>query len=231
LDPQELLKRYSGQARGKLDPGGPEHSDCSSDEELRKAYTYLKGPHVFYSGIGKDSTDPLRFAQEVGGVTLPDAFPKNYVNPNKRSIEWREDFWDRASGVFAELATGDAYFVTEFAQDTVMDIWSRIERPTLEASSSINTITLVDRSNFKDRKVIYRKSSNYEADPAADKPAPTARPAPADKPAPAAQPGPAAKPFSAVKPALAAKPAAVNKPASKDKPRRDPAYDDGVLAF
>jgi hypothetical protein len=183
LDPAELFKRYTGRSRGKEGSGGPDHSDYPSDADIRKAYTHPQGPHVFYSGIGSDTTDPYKFSQEVGGVILRNAFPKKYLNQNKRSDQWLGDFWDRCSGIFAELAPGDAYFVSEFTKDTVQDcsIWVRIERPTLEASSSVKTIALVDRSNFKNKKVIHSKSSKREADPAVAK---HPKPVAAGKPVP-----------------------------------------------
>jgi hypothetical protein len=98
LDIRDLLKRYSGNPRGKVGTGGPAKSDYPSDEEIRKAYLKPSGPHVFYSGIGADTTDPYAFSQKVGGVILRNAFPKKYLNQNKRSEEWLGDFWDRTSG-------------------------------------------------------------------------------------------------------------------------------------
>jgi hypothetical protein len=98
LDVRDLFKRYSGSPRGKVGTGGPAKSDYPSDEEIRKAYLKPAGPHVFYSGIGADTTDPYAFSQKVGGVILRNAFPKKYLNQNKRSEEWLGDFWDRTSG-------------------------------------------------------------------------------------------------------------------------------------
>lgn len=196
LDPRDILKRYTGHSRGKEGSGGPDHSDYPSDADIRKAYTHPKGPHVFYSGIGSDTTDPYKFSQEVGGSILRNAFPKKYLNQEKRSAQWLGDFWDRCSGIFAELASGEVYFVSEFTKDTVQDcsIWVRIERPTLEASADVKTITLVDRSDFKNKKVIHSKTSKREAEPVVVKPKTAPKPVPKTGPKPVPKTGPVGKP-------------------------------------
>jgi hypothetical protein len=65
--------------------------------------------------------------------------------------------------------------VSEFHKDTIQDcsIWTRIENPTLRAKSTIKTITLVDRANFDNKKVIYTKNhSKREAKVPVAKPVP-----------------------------------------------------------
>lgn len=153
-----LVKRYEGSPSGKIGDGGPDTSDYPSDDDIRAAYIAPSGPSVFFSGIG-DSQVPYNFAQSLnnGAVILRGAFPKGYITQGKpkRSIQWFQDFLDRVSGIFADNASGDVYFVGKY--DGSVDacrIWARIEYPTLLSNPNVNSITLVDYTNTANQKPI-----------------------------------------------------------------------------
>lgn len=79
---------------------------------------------------------------------------------NKRSEEWYQDFADRFSGVFAEKASGDVYVVStwNFKIDDCR-VWNRIEYPTLKDNSDVESVILVDYTNFANQKVIYSNAN------------------------------------------------------------------------
>ncbi|KAI0132943.1 hypothetical protein BJ170DRAFT_730966 [Xylariales sp. AK1849] len=150
-----LAKRYSGKPSGKVGTGGPATSDYPSDDQIRSAFTNPSGPYVFFAQIG-DSTTAYNFAQSKGGNIFRQAFPRGYTNENKRSAQWHQDFADRFSGVFAEKASGDVYVVStwNFKIDDCR-VWSRIEFPTLKDNSKVESVILVDYTNWKNQKVIW----------------------------------------------------------------------------
>ncbi|KAL9099815.1 MAG: hypothetical protein Q9163_004738 [Psora crenata] len=80
----------------------------------KPAYVKPKGSLVFFSNV--DPTDAYKFSQTLSrpGAILRGAFLKAFVSRSKRSDEWLQDFFDRASGFFADKAVeaGDpVYFV------------------------------------------------------------------------------------------------------------------------
>ncbi|KAL8637643.1 MAG: hypothetical protein Q9228_005103 [Teloschistes exilis] len=161
LEPRDLVKRYSGTPKGKdKAKEGPDTSDWPSDQEIQSAFIQPSGPFVFFSGLDS-SQEGYDFAKSLnnGAVILRGAFPKSFtVQKGKegRSAAWQQDFFDRASGIFADEAVkagNTVYFVGRYdATVKACSIWSRIELPTLIAGGI--SITLVDYSNF-DRKKPY----------------------------------------------------------------------------
>ncbi|KAF2105788.1 hypothetical protein BDV96DRAFT_591868 [Lophiotrema nucula] len=154
-----LAKRYSGTPTGKQGDGGPDDSDYPSDDDIRGAYIAPSGASVFWSQIGT-SQAPYDFAQSIGGVIVRGTYPKGYTNQNKRSSQWIQDFRDRFSAIYAEKASGEVFFVAPF--DNKIDacrIWSRMELPSLMDNSDVTKITLVDYTNFANKKTIWEPTS------------------------------------------------------------------------
>lgn len=155
-----LAKRYEGTPSGKKGSTGPAKSDYPTDAEIRKAFTHPTTPYVFFAGI-PDSTPAYQFSKTIGGQIFRDAFPAGYTNKGKRSQEWYQDFADRFSGIFAEGATGDVYFVSNWNLNGHVDsdrVWSRLEYPTIQKNSKVHSVILVDYTNFKQKKVIWPPS-------------------------------------------------------------------------
>ena len=163
LSLQSLGKRYYDKdISPKSADTGPATSDYPSDPDIRTAFIPFQGPFVFFSGLPNPATNqkPYDFSLTIDGATiLRNAFPKSYINmrykPNpERSVEWYQNFLDRASGIYADEAVkkGDrVYFVGRW--DNVVEecsIWKRVELPTLLAGNV--EITLVDYSNFENQK-------------------------------------------------------------------------------
>ncbi|KAI4129290.1 MAG: hypothetical protein LQ338_002299 [Usnochroma carphineum] len=163
LSPHALSKRYSGTPAPKQGDGGPGESDYPSDDEIRAAFIQPSGPFVFFSGLPNPVTNqaPYEFSKTINGAQiLRNAFPKSYINrkPGRdspiRSLEWYQNFLDRASGIFADKAVerGDTVYFVGLWDATVLDcsIWKRIELPTL-TDGGID-IKLVDYSNLQNQK-------------------------------------------------------------------------------
>ena len=105
---RSLGKRYYDK---KISPkngdNGPATSDYPTDDEICAAFIAPQGPFVFFSGLAKPQMNkaPYEFSQTIDGATiLRNAFPKSYINrrykPNpERSLEWYQNFLDRASGI------------------------------------------------------------------------------------------------------------------------------------
>ncbi|KAI4200168.1 MAG: hypothetical protein LQ350_004129 [Teloschistes chrysophthalmus] len=158
-----LASPITGTPSGKQGAGGPDTSDYPPDKDLESDFVNPSGPFVFFSGIG-DSQKPYEFANSLnnGAVILRGAFPKGYVSRGGvtkkplRSTQWLQDFFDRASGVFADKAVKAGkrvYFVGRFDDENAIrpcSVWSRIELPTLAAAGV--EITHVDYSNFEKKK-------------------------------------------------------------------------------
>lgn len=163
LSLQSLGKRYyNNDISPKDGDTGPATSDYPTDDEIRAAFIPFQGPFVFFSGLPNPQTNqaPYQFSQTIVGASiLRNAFPRSYINrrykPNpERSAEWYQNFIDRASGIYADMAVkkGDkVYFVGQW-DGTVLDcsIWKRVELPTLLAGNI--EITLVDYSEFSNQK-------------------------------------------------------------------------------
>ena len=152
---------YDKNIAPKEGDGGPDESDYPNDDEIRAAFIPFQGPFVFFSGLPNPQTNskPYDFSQTVDGTILRNAFPKSYINqrykPNPvRSDQWYQNFLDRASGLYADMAVNQGkkvYFVGQW-DGTVLDcsIWKRVELQTL-LDGNIE-ITLVDYSNFENQK-------------------------------------------------------------------------------
>ena len=163
ISSRSLGKRYYDKRISPKDgTTGPATSDYPNDDEIRAAFIAPQGPFVFFSGLPNPQTNqkPYEFSQTIDGATiLRNAFPKSYINrrykPNpERSAEWYQNFLDRASGIYADMAVKKGekvYFVGQW-DGTVLDcsIWKRVEWPTL-LDGNIE-ITLVDYSNFDNKK-------------------------------------------------------------------------------
>ena len=158
-----LDKRYyDKKIAGKEGDTGPATSDYPTDDEIRAAFVAPSGPYVFFSGLPNPTTNqkPYEFSQTIDGATiLRNTFPKSYINqqwkPNpKRSDEWYQNFLDRASGIYADMAVKNGkkvYFVGLWNADVLpCSIWSRVEMQTL-VDGNIE-IELVDYSNFDNKK-------------------------------------------------------------------------------
>ncbi|KAK2802248.1 hypothetical protein FQN50_007429 [Emmonsiellopsis sp. PD_5] len=155
LHARELAKRYTGTPSGKIGNGGPDTSDYPSDDDIRSAYIDTS---VFFAQIG-DSDPAYRFAKdEVGGNIFRGNFPSKWTNRNGRSKEWYQDFADRFSGVFAEKASREVFFVAPWDEE-IEDcrVWKRIEFPTLVMNPSVSQITLVNYKDFGQRKAIWAR--------------------------------------------------------------------------
>ncbi|KAK2792987.1 hypothetical protein FQN51_001392 [Onygenales sp. PD_10] len=158
LHARELAKRYIGTPSGKRGDGGPDASDYQSDDDIRSAYIDTEGPSVFFAQIG-DSGPAYKFAKdEVGGNIFRGNFPSKWTNRNGRSKEWYQDFADRFSGVFAEKASGEVFFVAPWDEE-IEDcrVWKRIEFPTLIMNPAVSKITLVNYKDFGQRKAIWAR--------------------------------------------------------------------------
>ncbi|KAI4194051.1 MAG: hypothetical protein LQ350_008011 [Teloschistes chrysophthalmus] len=112
-----LSKRYiSTRANGlpspKIGDGGPAESDYPNDDQIRGAFIPPAGPLVFFSGLPdpQNNQAPFEFTKTVPGATiLRGAFPKAYITRKpqggpRRSLEWYQNFLDRASGVYTDKA-------------------------------------------------------------------------------------------------------------------------------
>lgn len=152
-DSNQLSKRYY--EKGIAPPGGqngPDKSPYPTDDEIKAAYTTANGPTIFYSNIGK-SEPAHNFASSIEGRILSDAFPPGYLGYNGRGKKWFQNFIDRASGILADEASGEVFFVGRW--DLAVDkcrVWARVEYPSLLANPQVTKITLVDYSNFDQKK-------------------------------------------------------------------------------
>ncbi|KAF2727347.1 hypothetical protein EJ04DRAFT_595306 [Polyplosphaeria fusca] len=154
----QLAKRYSGTPAGKLGDGGPDTTDYPSDDEIRSVIMNVEGPFIFFSQIGP-SVPAYDFARSIGGAGIRQAFPIGWCSQNGRSSQWLQDFWDRGSGVYAEIVKGEVFFVAPF--DNKIDrcrTWSRTELPTLMDNVNVPKITLVDYTNTENRKTIWERT-------------------------------------------------------------------------
>lgn len=163
LSLRSLGKRYRNDKISPKDGNtGPATSDYPSDDEIRDAFIAPQGPFVFFSNLPNPQTNqkPYEFSKTINGATiLRNAFPKSYINRRykpapERSTEWYQNFLDRVSGIYADMAVKKGekvYFVGRW-DGTVQDcsIWNRVELPTL-LDNNIE-IELVDYSNFNNNK-------------------------------------------------------------------------------
>lgn len=151
--PAQLSKRYDD---SKIAPpggqSGPDTSNYPNDDEIKAAYITANGPTVFYSNIGAPDK-AHEFATSIGGRLLSDAFPAKYIAYNGRGKKWFQNFADRASGILADKASGEVFFVGRW--DLAVDscrVWARVEYQSLLNNPDVTKITLVDYSNFDNKK-------------------------------------------------------------------------------
>lgn len=151
--PVQLSKRYDD---SKISPPGSQNGQDTSpypdDKQIKADYISARAPTVFYSNIGAPDK-AHEFAASIGGRLLSDAFPPGYIAYNGRGKKWYENFADRASGFLADKASGEVFFVGRW--DLAVDncrIWARVEYQSLLDNPDVTKITLVDYSNFDNKK-------------------------------------------------------------------------------
>ena len=151
-DSSQLSKRYTGDIAPATGDKGPDTSNYPTDDEIKADYITANGPTVFYSGIGPP--DPASsFAQSVGGRVLSQAFPTGYIGYKGRGKKWYRNFIDRASGIFADKASGEVFFVGKYNNEIdLCRVWARVEYPSLLENPQVTKITLVDYCNFENKK-------------------------------------------------------------------------------
>ncbi len=163
INPRDDVNPYRGLIAGKIGDGGPETSDYPDDNAIRDNFITPTGSFVFFSGI-PNSQPASNFAQSLKNhsVTYHDAFPPQFVKHTTpaNSTQWFQDYLDRLFGIFAENAVGDVFLVTHFDEIVrACSIWHRIELATLEANPAVSSITLVDYTNFSNKKILIESST------------------------------------------------------------------------
>ncbi|KAL5332650.1 hypothetical protein BJX70DRAFT_404371 [Aspergillus crustosus] len=194
---KRYYKEYLTGAQDVPEKGGikpPPISDYPNDIEISDAFRseVRTRPFVFYCMVdvtpdngGRSilsSTVARNFALSFASPTLPDGgvfvrdcYPDRFTVQKKkgeirRTDTWRQDFADRFSGVMADNASGEVYFLfkrldwTPDDPDTIGKVWTRIEYPTLTQNSAVTKITLVHwdtRNNVElGRKTIWPLGDN-----------------------------------------------------------------------
>ena len=138
----QLSKRYTGDVDPTVSPNYP------TDDEIRAAYITSNQPTVFYSNIGPPDA-AQQFAASINGRLLRDAFPDGYTKYNQRGKTGYQNFIDRCSGILADNAAGQVYFVGQ--QNGFVDrnrVWARVEYVSLQANGQVTQITLVNKDDF-----------------------------------------------------------------------------------
>ena len=141
--PNELEERYVGTI--SPDEGSTAYPD---DGAITAAYIPSTQPTVFYSNIGAPDK-AQNFAASISGRLLSDCFPEKYTKYNKRGKKGFQNFIDRASGILADKASGQVYFVGRW--DLKVDacrVWARVEYDSLKANTAVTKITLVNADDF-----------------------------------------------------------------------------------
>ncbi|KAL2827126.1 hypothetical protein BDW59DRAFT_160412 [Aspergillus cavernicola] len=160
----------------------PPISDYPNDDTISRAFRseVRTRPFVFYCMVEvkpdnggpsvASSTVARNFAKSLAKTTLPDGgvffrdcYPDRYTvqkqrGETRRSDTWYQDFADRFSGVMADNASGEVYFLFNRLDWTPEDpgtknrVWTRIEYPTLIQNPAVTKITIVHwdiRNNVK----------------------------------------------------------------------------------
>lgn len=161
LDKRYYADKVKGIDSTKNDAAANPNSDYPSDEDIMNSCN-PSGPLVFWSQVPDGSSKaPFSFAQSIGGSILRDAFPKGYLNRKyngvTRSQAWHQNFLDRASGIFADKASGEVYLVSNYALDGNVNecrIWARVEFPSIQATEATK-VTLVDALDFSNTKTLW----------------------------------------------------------------------------
>ena len=139
----QLSKRYTG----NISPNDP-NSKYPSDDEIRAAYITSSQATVFYSNIGPPDK-AQQFAASINGRLLRDSFPTDYTRYSGRGKAGYQNFIDRASGILADNAAGEVFFVGRW--DLKVDtcrVWARVEYDSLKANTQVTKITLVNVDDF-----------------------------------------------------------------------------------
>ena len=97
------------------DPGLDE-PNYPNDHEISAAYQSTDGPTVFHSRIGIPE-EAVTFAASIGGIFLKDAFPLGYIGYTGRGKKRVGNFIDRTSGILADKASGEVFFVGKWNLD------------------------------------------------------------------------------------------------------------------
>lgn len=151
-DSSHLSKRYTGDISPATGNAGPDTSNYPTDDEIKAAYITANGPTVFYSGIGPPGP-AVNFAESVGGRVLSQSFPDDYIKYQNRGKKWYQNFIDRASGIFADKASGEVFFVSVYNNKIdLCRVWARVEYSSLLDNPQVTKITLVDYTNFQNQK-------------------------------------------------------------------------------
>nr|OQO24564.1 hypothetical protein B0A51_07735 [Rachicladosporium sp. CCFEE 5018] len=143
---------------------GPSVSPFPTDDDVRAAFDLNRcppdRPFVFYTEVGdglEGSNVARDFARSIRGVYIADFFPGQYVCGITGNWEqsWWPSFVVRASGVYADMAGGDIYLVTDFMQGVRFHstTYARMEARTL-LDRGRATITHVDAHNTGSRSVL-----------------------------------------------------------------------------
>ena len=143
----QLAERYTGD----ISPGNA--ANYPTDDEIRAAYITSSQPTVFYSNIGPPDK-AQQFAASINGRLLRDCWPDGYSKYNGRGKAGYQNFIDRVSGILADNASGQVYFVGQWP-DAHVDgcrVWARVEYASLQANTGVNKITLVDHNDFTQTK-------------------------------------------------------------------------------
>ncbi|QIX01330.1 hypothetical protein AMS68_006847 [Peltaster fructicola] len=155
----ELLPRYTGDVTGILDgANGP--SPFPDDANITASFIDPGHvPYVFWASVHSRGDKVAHdFARTVGGVTVEDTFPPDFICINSRGHPWWYNFADRVSGIYAdhaaELSTS-IYLVTS-AYDKITDrktTFIRVESPSLQAGG-VRSVTVVDAADFTRTKSV-----------------------------------------------------------------------------
>ena len=145
--PNQLSERYTGD----IAPGDP--TNYPTDDQIRADYITSSQPTVFYSNIGPPDK-AQQFAASINGRLLRDCWPDGYSKYNGRGKAGYANFIDRVSGILADNAAGQVYFVGQWPNAHVdkCRVWARVEYASLQANSQVTQITLVDHNDFTQTK-------------------------------------------------------------------------------
>ncbi|QIW96583.1 hypothetical protein AMS68_002101 [Peltaster fructicola] len=157
----ELLdRRY---VKDQLTPGDPKAKDnYPTDAEIIKDFHDPgENKYVFYSGVGDKKDAPTKFAKSIGGKMLSECFSdEKYLGYNGRGKGWHGNFVDRASGVMADHAHGEVFFLADFdKKPRDCSVWNRVELGSLKANKKVTKITEVDYKDFSKRRDLPKDES------------------------------------------------------------------------
>lgn len=120
---------------------------------------------VFYSQVGLHEDKPQKFADEIGGKLLREAYPSGFTDKNNAYTGYPK-FLQRASQAFAEKTSGTAHVLlpTDGSTDLSKKVWSKFEKPFLIADgATCNRIVKVDPDDFKKQCILWDRSAASDA--------------------------------------------------------------------